>query len=513
MDDLIATFLAVTSTADEAAAKQYLEVTGGDLEYAVTLYMESNPPQTHQTTSGSAAHEDDEAIAQRMQNEVYNEPEVRAADANIHRHETLMDTFGDASQAYNPYQARPRPADIFGSGRVGIFNQRENDDENEYYHRFEELDDDDDDDEVEEEDYGDDDVMIIEDEDDEAEVEAEEDIRRPVGRRRANRSSRLNDLSFTQQRLASLFRPPFDIMEKIDLDTAKVQGRLSKKWILINIQDATEFQCQVLNRDFWSLDRIKQKVRENFIFLQYQNDLSNGYNYTNFYQTEAFPHIAILDPYTGERVLKWKDGEVPKVLDWINEVDDFLTKFSLSPTLQNPVVKHEVKFDPDTLTEDQQIEFALKQSVIENSKSAGTVEDPIDLDPEDEDEDEDVARGEDVPNTAAVAVPTSSDPFDLILPVDHSEPTTPSTRVQVRFPNGKRAIHKFDTEQDSVKTLYQWLKYLLQNSSESEFGLNINDKFTLSTVLNKSGKPLIDLLDYSIGDAGLKNASILLEKE
>lgn len=520
MDDLIANFLAFTSTEDENTAKQYLEMTGNDLEYAVTLYMESVPPPAAETHTSN--HEDDEQIAQRLQNEAYSEQtEVRAADTNIHRHETLVDSFppqfggGGLGQMHGSFN---NAAAMFGAGRVGIFNQRFDDEENEYHqHRFEEQDDDDYNDDLDEEDdIEDDDFVEIQDLDNDN--DQDEDImivgsnnedeghsRRPVGRRRVNRDSRMSDLSFTQQRLANLFRPPFDIMSKISLDTAKSEGRVSKKWILINIQDAREFQCQVLNRDFWSLTRIKLKVKDNFIFLQYQHDLANGLNYTNFYSTGQLPHIAILDPMTGERVRTWEDGVVPQVESWCSDVDEFLTEFSLAPGSQNPVVKHEVKFDPDALTEEQQIEFAMKQSILDKQEQ-GTANDPIDLDPSSEPE-----SAPEVPEHVE-----ETDPFKLILAAEHNEPEGPpaaTTRVQIRFPNGKRVIHKFDIENDTVLHLYQWLKYLLESSPGNEYGLAAGDHFSLSTPLNKSGKPLIELLDSSIVEAGLKNASVLLEKE
>jgi hypothetical protein len=139
MDQLVPVFLGVTNTTDEATAKQYLELTGGDLDYAVTLYMESHPPPS--ATSGGAGDADAE-LARKLQEEAYGDVNVREADASVHRHETLVDNFGFGGSSAN----FDRPTDIFGSGRVGVFNQRFNDEENRYYEeRFEELEDDDDD--------------------------------------------------------------------------------------------------------------------------------------------------------------------------------------------------------------------------------------------------------------------------------------------------------------------------------------------------------------------------------
>lgn len=480
-DDLVSTFLAVAGTDDAAVAKQYLELTNNDLEYAVTLYMESHPPDTAAATGNA---ESDEQIAQRLQQEAYgqNHDNVRAADTNIHRHETLVDSF----EGFFPPQVS-RPTDVFGSGRVGIFNQRYEDAVNGFDNRFNEVHNDDDDEWVDEND--DDDSIIVLDSDDE-----ENDRVRPISRRRRRRSDRLNELTSTQRRLANLFRPPFDIMSLIDLDTAKQQGRTEKKWILVNVQDPTEFTCQVLNRDFWSNQRVKSVVKENFIFLQYQKDSPNGENYLSFYHVNEFPHISVLDPLTGERVRTWPDGQVPETESWLNDVADFLEKFSLVPNSKNPMVHHEVKFDPDALTEEQQIEFALKQSMQENQGTSN--DNAINVDPED------------VPDNANDTV--SDDPFLSIQAVEHQEPLENFTRIQIRFPNGKRLVHKFGKD-ELVSTIYLYLKFVIKSEGET-YELAPEDRFTLSNASNRS-KSLIDSTNETVQEAKLANASILLEKE
>lgn len=479
MDDQIATFLAFTGSEDAATAKQYLELSGNNLEYAVQLFLEAGA--NNQPSSAANA---DEEYATRLQNEAY-EANVREADANVHRHDTLVDSFPSFGQP------APLETDMFGRGRVGIFNQRF--EWGEEGARFE--DDDDYDFEAEPR------VVELNDEDLDEIMELDEDQEptRPTRRTRLQQS-RMSELTSTQRRLAELFKPPFDLIERTNLDGAKVKGRAEKKWILVNIQDQTEFQCQVLNRDFWANKSVKAAVRKDFIFLQFQHDSVNGETYLNFYHVDTYPHIAILDPMTGEKVFSWKDGEVPDVEEWLADVELFLEKFSLQPGSNNPVVKHEVKFDPDAMSEEQQMEFALKQSMAEKG---ATAEDAINLDSEHEEEKEE--------ETGSSAPEVSLDIFGSIKPIDHPEPTEgPTTRVQLRFPNGKRLIHKFAYESDKVRQLYEWLKFVLLNAEAAEFGISGDERFTISSVGNPK---LIECLDMTIGEAGLKNASILLEKE
>ena len=489
--DPIAQFLDFTGTDDDSVAKQYLEVTGNDVEYAVTLFMESGGQAPGGGGGSNGGNDnDDESLAQRLQQEAYGNDEVRQADANVHRHEQLVDDFLFGGMPLS------RPTDIFGSGRVGIFNQRFDDDESEYYqNRFEEVSDDED---YDMEYQGDDEVVEL---NSDGEVIEQP---QPQSRRRRNRSNRLNELTSTQRRLANLFRPPFDIMEKFDIDNAKTLGRQQKKWILINIQDSSEFACQVLNRDFWSNSLVKDKVRESFVFLQYQNNSPNGQTYVNFYSSEKLPHIAILDPLTGERVYKFTEGEVPNVEEWLEEVDDFLSKFSLSPNSNNPIVKHEAKFDPDALTEEQQIEYAMKQSVRDN----GTEEDPIDVD-DDVDNKDNQQKSEPEPEPKSEPKSEPLDTFESIPPQDYTvNESSPSTRVQIRFPSGQRLIHKFNLDAKVVE-LYQWLKFVL---SQQDYGIGSEERFSITNTSNRAIK-LIESLDMTMEDAGLKSASILLEKE
>ncbi len=49
---------------------------------------------------------------------------------------------------------------------------------------------------------------------------------------------------------------------------SKIQGCKVNKWVLLNVQNQNEFYCQILNRDVWSDDTVKEIVKENFVFIQ-----------------------------------------------------------------------------------------------------------------------------------------------------------------------------------------------------------------------------------------------------
>ena len=136
--------------------------------------------------------------------------------------------------------------------------------------------------------------------------------------------------------LEELFKPPIDIIFKGDLQTAWDSATSAKKWLLVNIQDACEFQCQVLNRDVWSNEAVKTILREHFIFWQQYKDSEEAKRYVTFYQAikakkgqkTEWPYVAILDPRTGELMVTWQKLDAANFCDLVTE---FL---SLHPNLE-----------------------------------------------------------------------------------------------------------------------------------------------------------------------------------
>ncbi|KAB7506248.1 UBX domain-containing protein 7-like protein [Armadillidium nasatum] len=68
--------------------------------------------------------------------------------------------------------------------------------------------------------------------------------------------------------LEDLFRPPLDLIYRGNFQSARESGIASKKWLMVNVQNSSEFSCQVLNRDVWSNSAVKTIISEHFIFWQ-----------------------------------------------------------------------------------------------------------------------------------------------------------------------------------------------------------------------------------------------------
>lgn len=476
MDEQIALFMDITSVSDPAVASNFMEMAGGNLDSAVGLYFEHGAGAAASTTSQTADdsnaiqteqnHGDDFELANRLQREMY-EQQDQVRQPIMPTHDTLLPQeygFGGMNGlgfGTHPGMNTAPQGGMFGRAQTSVFNQTNND-------NVLILDSDDD------EDDDDNDVYNNYNDGITGNYGLDSGTRLQIGQKK-------NKMSSTQKRLANIFRPPWDIISKVDLDTAKKIGREEKKWILVNIQDVTDFRCQCLNRDFWSSQQIKQIVEHNFIFLQYHHDSPSGELYRNLYPfNEEYPHIAILDPMTGERMLTWNSN--PGIDKFIEQVMDFLDRFTLDGT--------SAKIAPTSVGMNKQYAIPVDESEKEEE--------------EEEEEDEEVSelplQDEETPR-----VLTYAEKIHEIVAQDIPDPpsdTDPSltTRIQIRSGiDGKRVVKKFLLTDTLVK-LFQFAKFSFQDSLQDR-------AFTLKMQRTNLG----DCLDKSVAECQLQNASLLLE--
>lgn len=124
--------------------------------------------------------------------------------------------------------------------------------------------------------------------------------------------------------LQELFRPPLELMFRGSFVSAREAGQTQNRWLLVNIQNGKEFPCQILNRDVWSNQTVKDILKENFIFWQVYHDSFEGVRYSQFYNVSSYPHVSIIDPRTGEQMKSW-----PTSIDhnsFCDSVLEFLTE-------------------------------------------------------------------------------------------------------------------------------------------------------------------------------------------
>lgn len=326
------------------------------------------------------------------------------------------------------------------------------------------------------------------------------------------------------QRLAELFRPPFELMEHLEWEEARDAGKAEKKWILVNVQSMDDFNCQALNRDIWKDDAVVAVVKENFLFLQYSKDDPRASEYSTFYfsrhaqeNRDNFPHVAIIDPRTGEQVKVWSGIPFPSAQEFHAQLVEFLDRYSLDKSSKNPVVKQKPPrraVDVDRMTEEEMLEMAMRNSLGEangngngsGSSSGANVHDPdaltksVELDKgKGKDKGTEILHEEDEVMGGTPASDESSSAFAAIASdKPHDEPAQGPdvTRIQFRHPDG-RIVRRFAVT-DSVRRIYEWLK-------ADKSGV----LFELKTM--PAGKDLLEDLDKSIEAAELKQATVLIE--
>ncbi|SCU83706.1 LAMI_0C04258g1_1 [Lachancea mirantina] len=477
-DEAVNQLMAITDAQSAELAQQFLDMAGGDLETAISLFFEHGG--NAQINNGRVTSTDAE-LAGSLQNELYSGRGDDYRTPDEARHETLVDThvlpttFGGVGGSFGPLRG---VRSMYDSSRPeGVFNQHMQEREDSEFSEEEQY--------QQEYEYVEETVVEL---DEDGQVrEVTELVRRPKPLTK-------------EQKLAILFRPPFNLMAKVDLDGAKERARVQKKWIMINIQAVDIFQCQALNRDLWSDKEVAKIIKQNFLFLQYQYDSSSATSYVQFYglhNRDNLPHIAILDPMTGERLVQW-NREVPEVDAFIARVQSFLSDFSLDAPSHNPLVRHPTpQPDPTTLSEEQQMEIAIKQSL-------GASDSNEECRPNDKRDDDSLTSHNDTQVAHSDSIDEDLDLFLRIKPVSHPEPANEpgkTTRIQIRTGDGRRLVRRFLPTHDTVQTIYEVVK--------SELDGFETDVFTIS---DHNRENLIAKLSQTIEEAGLKNSSLLLEK-
>jgi len=301
-------------------------------------------------------------------------------------------------------------------------------------------------------------------------------------------------------------------------DEAKDMGKEEEKWIIVNVQDSSIFDCQMLNRDIWKHEGIKETIRENFIFMQYEKNDPAGNQYIRFYfprsdDMDAYPYIAIIDPRTGEQVKTWSGPPCPKPYDFMMQLHDFLDRYSLKVDAKNPVAKRKVEKTPiadvSRMTEAQMLEHAIQLSSLqnENGNSAPKEEDPDELTKSVGDLSKDKGKGveddgmqlDEPSNGSSTPIPSAFPAISSTNP--HVEPPYQpkvTGRIQFRHSNG-RVIRNFHLD-DPIRRIYEWLK---ADPLEGKEGQVFELKY--------DGQDLQERLGESIRDVGLSGATVMIE--
>lgn len=254
-----------------------------------------------------------------------------------------------------------------------------------------------------------------------------------------------------------------------------------------------------------------------------------------------------MDPRTGEQIKTWEN--IPSADTFAEDLLEILANFSFDPKHKNPPSRiSKRKVDVNHMTEEDQIRFAMRESLGKNGdESSGedddmmiydddaNFEDQFDDDDNDAESEELGFGGDDAEedddemeiidtkpssiantstNTSSTATEAPSTPtkqpeenalteeeiFASIIPEGMPEPAagTDSTRIQFRLGDGRRIIRRVRNT-DTVREIFALVKFLIPEARSEYFSLT------------SERKKLFDLLDKTVEEAGLKNSTILVE--
>lgn len=73
--------------------------------------------------------------------------------------------------------------------------------------------------------------------------------------------------------LSAIFRPPTHMIFPGGWEALRAAGKAAGRWLLVNIQDDEEFDSWRLNRDTWSNETLQQVISSSYLFWQQQRTL------------------------------------------------------------------------------------------------------------------------------------------------------------------------------------------------------------------------------------------------
>lgn len=132
-------------------------------------------------------------------------------------------------------------------------------------------------------------------------------------------------------RLSELFRPPVDINFCGSFQAARDYAKEQNRWLIVNVQDMSDFSCQVLNRDIWSSEKLREILKKYFIFWQVAIDNADGHRFQVFYDIKVFPYVGVIDPRTGEEKLSYKTEFKLSLNEFIVELGNYLKENTPHP--------------------------------------------------------------------------------------------------------------------------------------------------------------------------------------
>ncbi|KAM7270360.1 hypothetical protein ACFE04_029574 [Oxalis oulophora] len=292
---------------------------------------------------------------------------------------------------------------------------------------------------------------------------------------------------YSQDNLASLYRPPFHLMFNGSFEKAKDTSSVQDKWLLVNLQSTKEFSSHMLNRDTWANEAVSQMVATNFIFWQVYDDTTEGQKVCTYYKLSSIPVVLVIDPITGQKMRSWTGMVQPESL-----LEDLVPFMDGGPrdhhaTLSNKRPRESStpppqKLKGETNEEDDEMLRAIAASMEGLNDSTLLA-----------------ANDKEEALLVEEATPSIEKPVYPALPEEPKVDRNLLCRVGIRLPDGRRVQRNF-LRTDPIQLLWSFCSSQLE---ETETRL-----FQLTQAIPGATKCLDYNSNLTFGESGLANSMI-----
>ena len=283
-----------------------------------------------------------------------------------------------------------------------------------------------------------------------------------------------------------MYRPPLEICFRGDFESAVKKAEERRLPLLVNVQDESEFACQLLNRDTWQHEGLKRFVAAHFVFWQPAAASPEGRFYLQFYPVALYPHIAVVDSASRFRELVLEGPIAPEQLQ--RRLEDYLAAHSPAAAAPAPAADSDRTSLMD-LSEQQQLERAIQESLQEQEEEQQGKEREMKKEKEEEEEE----RLSPPKRRKTDAEAEEEEPAASGRP--------PDTTVRVRDGAGRTRTIRVHSE-DTLARL-AWVV-------AREFGLGRGEGFELSTVMPRVFVTALPP-ESRVGVHGLGGSTLVLE--
>ena len=340
-------------------------------------------------------------------------------------------------------------------------------------------------------------------------------------RGKSTRRAGVERLTTKQKVLQTMFAPPVDIMFQGDFKMAKNAARSGERWLLVNVNKRDIFDCHALNRDVWRDDYVKATISDSLVFWSDTIENGPGQRFATLYKVADYPHVALIDPRTGEQSKIILSGGQLSATDFVERVQDYVQRHTItsfhtsvpsSASSSSSSSTSSSSAAPATGSSGRKKEEDDGEAALQAALAASMVDDSANSGSGSSGNSSVLGSAAPPPSSSSSSSSSSS---TLVSPPPATRdygvpPTEPdatmkegTTRLRIRLPSGKHLVRKFN-QSDTVRGLFAVVRQMLNEDGSD--AMAASKDFEL-----RAGYPpqmLSSMLDDTLQEARLESASV-----